>query len=118
VITKQDLQAAIAECMGERDPKANTCIKLAAYYTIMNSLYPEQEAPIQPPTVAEKLTGYSYQSAPTAENTITIDSGSEFAESIDGRPQSEVWPILDEFVGTIQILNKPLYNALIRKLKE
>lgn len=118
MITKQDLQAAIAECQGERDPNANTCIKLAAYFTILNAMYPEQEVPIQPPTTVEPLTGYSYQSAPTAENTITIDSDSEFAESIEGRPQSEVWPILDEFVGTIQILNKPLYNALIRKLKE
>jgi hypothetical protein len=118
VITEQDLRAAIAECQGERDPNANTCIKLAAYFTILNAMYHEQETPIQPPAVAEKLTGYSYQGEPKTENTITIDSGSEFAESIDGRSQSEVWPILDEFVGTIQILNKPLYNALILKLKE
>ena len=36
MITLDDLEAAIAECEGERNPNANTCIKLAAYYTILN----------------------------------------------------------------------------------
>ena len=41
MITEQDLQEAIAECQGERHPNANTCMKLAAFYTIKNELYPD-----------------------------------------------------------------------------
>ena len=39
MITEKDLQEAIAECQGERNPNANTCIKLAAFYTIRNELF-------------------------------------------------------------------------------
>ena len=35
MITEQDLLEAIAECQGQRNPNANTCIKLAAYYIIL-----------------------------------------------------------------------------------
>ena len=43
MITEKDLRAAIAECQGARNPNASTCIKLAAFYTILNNLYPEQK---------------------------------------------------------------------------
>ena len=42
MITEKDLQEAIAECQGERSPNASTCIKLAAFYTIKEHLYPDQ----------------------------------------------------------------------------
>ena len=32
MITERDLIEAIAECEGERDPTAYTCLKLAAFY--------------------------------------------------------------------------------------
>ncbi len=43
MITEKDLQEAIAECKGTRNPNASTCIKLAAYYTILDNLYPKEE---------------------------------------------------------------------------
>ena len=42
MITEKDLQDAIAECQGERKPNANTCIKLAAYFTIYDHLFPKE----------------------------------------------------------------------------
>ena len=121
MITEMDLQEAISECMGQRNPTANTCIKLAAFLTIKEYLYPDKEQPAQGPEYRLQSPGYSYAPAPErtpAENTITFDSGSEFATSIDGKRQGDIWPVLDEFVSTVQIVNKPLYNALIRKLNE
>ena len=44
MITEQDLQAAIAECEGVRNPTSNTCLKLAAYYTIKDKMYPNNNA--------------------------------------------------------------------------
>ena len=43
MITEKDLQEAIAECIGQRNPNANTAIKLAAFYTIKRELYGEDK---------------------------------------------------------------------------
>ena len=109
MITEHDLQEAITECQGKRNPDANTCIKLAAFYTIRNELYGDQK-PSAP--------AYSF-AAPAAAPDSTIDyySETEFSRLIDGRPQAEVWPILDELVTAIQVLNPRLYNSFMDKLQ-
>ncbi len=50
MITEHDLQEAIAECQGKRNPDANTCIKLAAFYTIKEHLFPKniEAIPVEP----------------------------------------------------------------------
>ena len=104
MITEKDLEQAIAECQGERNPNANTCIKLAAYYTIKKALYGANE-----PT-------YSF-AAGKAENTIDYDSGTEFARAINGRNPEEIWPVIDELMTTVQALMPRLYDGVMRKLQ-
>ena len=106
MITEKDLLEAIAECQGTRDPNANTCIKLAAFYTILDHIRnPEGEKP-----------AYSYDAPPTSDVLCTCDS--EFGRLVDGKEQEEVWPVIDELVGTIYVLNPRLYASLIRKLED
>lgn len=104
MITKKDLEAAIAECQGKREPNAKDCIMLAAFYTIKNEMFGE-----------EKQVEYSYAPAPYSD-TIEIESDSEFARAIDGRKQEDVLPILDELMGTLEIIQPRLYNAVMDKL--
>lgn len=91
MITLQDLNAAIAECQGERNPNANTCIKLAAFYTIRQEMFGGNSGGGEAkPEAAPVLPWYSTQAAPVpapeqAETTIDFDSGSEFSRAIDGR---------------------------------
>ena len=127
MITEQDLQEAIAECQGERNPNANTCIKLAAFYTIKNELYGKSEQLTKDQVLSligdngfVNRSGYSYAPAPEeVETTITYQSDTEFGRMIHGRPASEIWPIIDELViEPIQALNPRLYDALFRKLKK
>ncbi len=99
-----DLQEAIAKCQGEKNPNANTCIKLAAYYTILNQL---TESPPDEPV--------SFLAPP--ENTIDLQSGSEFAEIVNGRTAESVMPVVDELVQTVAAVVPALYEAFIRKLK-
>lgn len=106
MITAQDLKAAIAECQGKRNPDANTCIKLAAFYTIQREMFGEEKNAEQPV--------YSY--APPPESTIDFDGNTEFASAIDGRVQKEVWPILDELMETLKVIQPRLYDAVISKL--
>lgn len=118
MITEKDLQEAIAECQGERNPNANTCIKLAAYYTIRRELYgnPEQLA-----NVAENATtrAYSYAAPPEqVETTIDYKSDTEFSTVIDGRRADDVWPVMEELMEVLRRTNKPLYNATMRKIQD
>ena len=110
MITEQDLQAAIAECQGKRNPDASTCIKLAAFYTIKEHLFPES-----PEKMGQgKQEQYSY--APAPEATVQIDSESEFADRIDGRKQRDVWPVMDELMDTLHVIQPRLYDAVMEKL--
>ena len=104
VITKKDLDSAIAECQGKRNPDANTCIKLAAFYTIKREMFGE-----------DKDTGYSYAPAPS-RSTIETNSGSEFARMIDGKDFDSVFPVIDELMETLSIIQPRLYNAVMDKL--
>ena len=107
MITQHDLDTAIAECQGKQNPDSKTCIMLAAFYTIKREMFGDAEK-IQHPA-------QSFAPAPV-RNTIEIDSGSEFARVIDGRDLEEVFPVLDELMDALQVIQPRLYNAVIAKL--
>lgn len=104
MITQQDLQQAIAECQGQRNPNASTCIKLAAYLTIQRELFGEEKN-------AEPL---SYSFSPSSQ--ITANGDSEFSRLIAGKNVSDVVPVFEELMETIQIIQPRLYSAVIDKL--
>lgn len=112
MIREEDLQEAIAECQGQRNPNANTAIKLAAFYTIRRELFGEGKD-------AGPLPGYSYAAQPetASEPTIQDDSDSEFARLIDGRPQKDIWPLMDEMMDTIHAIHPRLYRAVMDRLR-
>lgn len=107
MITLEDLKAAIAECEGERNPNANTCIKLAAYYTILN------EKQGKPPV-------YSYSAEPVSPVKETVDyySETEFGQTIQGKDSTTVMELMDELVTVLQTVNPRLYNGVMSKLRE
>lgn len=110
MITEQDLKEAIAECQGELHPNANTCIKLAAFLTIRNELYGEPDRRIDP--------AYSLSAGPATDvHTIEYSGVSEFAQAISGREPAQVWPVIDELMGTLQIMNPRLYDAVMGRLR-
>lgn len=102
MITKHDLQEAIAECEGQRDPNANTCIKLAAFYIIQQHMFPEQA---------------QATSALAIPSTREAAGDSEFLQLAYGIPEERAWEIMDELMSTINVINPKLYNSIIRKLK-
>lgn len=115
MITEQDLQAAIAECKGKRNPDSSTCIKLAAFLIIQEHLYgkpPESDT-------APALPAYSYAAPPEqVETIIDYQSDTEFSAVIDGRRAGDVWPVMEELMEVLRRTNKPLYNATIRKIQD
>lgn len=110
MITEQDLQEAIAECQGQRNPTANTCIKLAAFYTIRNELFGGSTPAPEP------VPAYSYAAPPDVEPEISINSDTEFAQLINGRNPDEIWPIMDELMTALHMMQPRLYDGVMRKL--
>lgn len=106
MITEKDLQEAIAECEGERNPNSNTCIKLAAFYTIRDHLFPNEEAGSEP-------TMYSY-----AEPPIGYNSDSEFGKLVYGMEWETVLPVIDELMDTLHVMMPRLYDGVMRKLRD
>lgn len=90
MITEKDLRDAISECLAAPNPNANTCMMLAAFYTILDH-YKEGDA--------------------------EYSGDSEFA-TVAGRVSPE--KLLEEFDHLMQILqavNPRLYDSTLKKLK-
>ena len=107
MITVDELKAAIAECQGERNPNANTCIKLAAYYTILNELQAKPD-----------IIGYSSAPAPSVSETVDYYSETEFGQLVQNKPIKDVMVVMDELISVISAIQPRLYNGVIRKLND
>jgi len=103
LITEKDLEEAIAECQGQRNPNASTCIKLASYMTILRELRGEGSSP----------PSYSYAPAPSVE----IDSGTEFAQIVRGRSTEEILAVMDELMTATAVYNPRLYEATLDRFR-
>jgi len=103
LIKEEDLLEAIAECQGERNPDSKTCIKLAAFYTILNNMYSHSELP-------------QYSRSESSEQ-VRYDSGSEFSDAICGIDLNDALSIIDELMDAVQLISPKLYNATIERLK-
>lgn len=104
MITEQDLLSAIAECQGQKNPNANTCIKLAAYYTILDNITGEQNSLKSIP-----VTGYS--------NSYIYKSDSDFMRVIEGIDLDTVMQVIDELMDTLKAVQPRLYDAVMRKFE-
>lgn len=121
MIKENELREAIAECQGERNPNANTCIKLAAYYSILDHMTPQDTgvsfASSPAPTPTPTVSAIEYPPAPVMPDTIQWEGESEFAEEVYNRPVSDVMPIMEELMQTVQLLHPRLYDSVLRKIR-
>ena len=108
MITEHDLAEAIAECEGQRNPTSNTCMKLAAFYTIRDKMYPaKQEVESAMPVQSQ----YSMSAGP-------INADTEFLQVISEMDPEDYLPIMDELMSTIETIIPRLYNGVMRKLTQ
>lgn len=117
MITEHDLQEAIAECEGQRNPSANTCMKLAAFYTIQDKMYPHPAKTSAAPTAPEPVI-YSRASGPMPRGVVEDTSDSEFGQVIVGMDMDTLIPIMDELMSTLKVVSPRLYAGVMRKLSD
>ena len=107
MIREQDVREAIAEMQGQRNPNAQICIKLAAYYTILDHIAePETEDARQD----HVMSSYS------GPDVIMYDGDSDFAGAVRGKDIADVLPVIDELMTTLQVVYPRLYNGVMAKL--
>ena len=116
MITEQDLAQAIAECQGERNPNANTCIKLAAFLTIRNEMFGKKQDELVANQDQVSIPQYSYTAQPQVEEPIDYQSDTEFGKAVEGMDWSDVLPLIDELMSTLKVVNHRLYDAVMRRL--
>lgn len=108
MITEHDLQEAIAECEGQRNPTVNTCLKLAAFYTIRDKMFPAE----QDKGMALRPM-YSY-----ARSEEEMNMQSEFMQAISNVDQERLMHVMDELMSTVKIVIPKLYDGVMMKLTE
>ena len=108
MITETDLRQAIAECQGERSPNANTCIKLASYFTIQDHLYgaPDISA--------------SFSDAPESlpREGITYQSNTDFSRTVYGKDANSVLAVVDDLMDALQAVCPRMYRNAMRHFEE
>jgi len=103
MIKEQDLHEAIAECHGTRNPDAKTCLKLAAYYTILDHV----KAPAEP-AFSES---YSY------DPPEIYSSDTEFGGVLRRKDLNGILGVIDELMDTLRIMEPRVYNAVMEKME-
>lgn len=104
MISKQDLLEAIAECQGERNPNANTCIKMSAFYILLDHLYAEEK----PTQEQAQPFGYSTSAGYTSDT--------EFMQKVEAMDVNKVWQVMDDLMCTLAVVNPRLYNGVLQEL--
>lgn len=117
MITEHDLQEAIAECEGQRNPTSSTCMKLAAFYTIRDKMYPEPKG--ADPEPAREPMHYSTASGPASwDGEVDYSSDTEFGRAISRMSMDRVFSIMDELMSTLQVVSPRIYSGVMRQLAD
>lgn len=87
--------------------------KLADLYTIQNRLLAGE------PRNASAL-GYSGTPAPEEMCAEVVGSygDSDFLKALEGRDPARVWPIMDELMDTLLMVNRRVYDSVMQKIQK
>ena len=100
MIERRELLHAIETFENSPNLNTDTCVKLAALYTIYNELYGSVER------VKTEVVGI-----------IETDESTEFYQAIIGKELKGVLSVINELMETLQALNSRGYSGVIEKLK-
>ena len=81
--------------------------KLADLYTIQNQMNKTAETKEYPNSAV---------SAIETEFEIGYYDGSDFMQAISGKDAYEIWRIIDDLMGTLQVVNTKAYNRIMNRI--
>lgn len=116
MIYERDLDESIARYQGETNPSINTCIKLAACYALKKEMFGKSEQQER----ADYAHSYSFAAGPpeTVETLIDYTGDTDFARAVDGKIAAEVWPIMDQLMSALRVVEPTIYTEVMRELQK
>lgn len=96
MITEDELNRAIQIYEDADNPNSQTCITLAAFYTVKEHLYPD--------------SGASFDAG------VTYNSDTDFGRAVQKAGTEKVMGLMDELMETLKVLHPPLYESVMLKL--
>ena len=101
-MNERDLIAAIDECLCEPFTFAK-CQKLAVFVTVYEHFFRNREKHAEMPLKVNA-------------DFVEYNSSSEFSQAINGKKQASVFPVLEELMDAMQILQPKIYDQVLQKL--
>ncbi len=89
--------------------------KLATLYIILDRMH-RGETP--PESKIPELYAYAAPPASVADDPPTVGEygDSDFLIAVAGKRPEKVWPIIDELMDTLAIVNEKVYNSVMRRI--
>ena len=66
---------------------------------------------------AEPPVERRYSATPPASETINEYGDSVFLRSIAGKDPAQIWPIIDELMETLSLVNHRAYDSVLRRVR-
>lgn len=119
MLDKAEIRKEIARLEYEESSYPNYA-KLADLYVIRDKMQKDEQG-----SRSTRLHAYSGDSvpavqaaAPQAEVPQMVGGygDSDFLHSIAGKDPSKVWPIMDELMDTLSLVNRRVYDSVMRKI--
>lgn len=94
--------------------------KLADLYVIRQQMQEDEQG-----SRSTRLYAYSGDRAPivqattpraAAPQTVGSYGDSDFLRAVEGKDPSKVWPIMDELMDTLSLVNRRVYDSVMRKI--
>lgn len=119
MFTKYELLDGISELMEGKNTIQN-CEKLAAIYTVLDHLYPENAENPQKTALNVQNEGYSYDNKVETESRPVVGryGNSDFLQAVAGKDTQDVFLLLNELMNATAVLAPRLYDSTMRKLTE
>lgn len=86
-------------------------------YAKLANLYTCRNAMLGTSTIHPQITAYSESSSPILEELGEYGS-SDFLRAVKGKDPTAVWPVIDELMETLQVVNRRVYDSVMRKISQ
>lgn len=119
MLDKAEIRKEIARLEYEESSYHNYAM-LADLYVIRKQMQEDEQG-----SRGTRLHAYSGDSAPivqteapqaSAPQTVGSYGDSDFLRAIEGKKPSTVWPIMDELMDTLAVVNERVYNSVMQKI--
>lgn len=119
MLDKAEIRKEIARLEYEESSYPNYA-KLADLYVIRDKMQEDEQG-----SRSSRVHAYSGDPAPAVQaaasqaevpQTVGSYGDSDFLRAIEGKKPSTVWPIIDELMDTLAVVNERVYNSVMQKI--